>query len=273
MAGQDLLIFDGNSEINRVKSTTIRQTSYQNISLNDYDSAKSTPVFYGSFPRRITEISGGDNEHMSNASQMRLNLANMDEENCDKKETVSKFDAAIAHPATFGYVLLDKVPVVEESVKCECPTPDPLKCTPREYCEYYIFPILLPALEEMLIEAKANKVFEKRRTKFNACDFLTSYLFSHNPKYNDREGIALEKIPFVQEILAVSPRPPIPLSLLLSDDEAATIIQAFYKGYKVRKEPDVQELRQYQREMREEECEINFRVEDFWRKHSIHKDC
>ena len=28
-------------------------------------------------------------------------------------------------------------------------------------------------------------------------------IFSHNPKFNDREGIELEEIPFVQEILAV----------------------------------------------------------------------
>ena len=256
-------------EINTDTQTKPQQNNYESISLDEFDASKLTPVFYGRFPRKITEVSSTDDKHMSSASAMKLN---MEGENSENSDNVSKFDAAMAHPGTFGYVLLDKKPVIEQSLEYETPIPDPLKCSPREYCEFYIFPILLPALEKMLIEAKANKVFEKRRTKFNACDFLTSYLYRHNPNFNDRDGIELEEIPFVQQILAVHPRPPIPLSLLLSDDEAATIIQAHYKGYKVRKEPEVQELREYQREMREEECEINFKVEDFWHKHSIHED-
>ena len=32
--------------------------------------------------------------------------------------------------------------------------------SPREYLEAYVFPVLLPAIEQMLIAAKENKVFE-----------------------------------------------------------------------------------------------------------------
>ena len=34
--------------------------------------------------------------------------------------------------------------------------------SPREFLENYIFPLLLPALDDMLVEAKKNKVFEVR---------------------------------------------------------------------------------------------------------------
>ncbi|XP_046856512.1 IQ domain-containing protein K-like [Xenia sp. Carnegie-2017] len=188
-------------------------------------------------------------------------------EKIDEEEKIH-LDSSSLHPS-FESILLDKKSVLKQDDVQVRPLPDPLVCTAREYCEHHVFPTLLPAMQEMLIEAKENKVFEKRRTKFNACDYLTNYLYSHNPKFSNRDGVKLEDIPFVQKILAENPRPPIPSSLLLSDDEAATIIQAHYKGYKVRKHPEVQELRQYQKEMREEDCEINFKVADLWKKYSM----
>lgn len=36
------------------------------------------------------------------------------------------------------------------------------KCTKREYLEEYVFPLLMPALESVLVEAKKNKCFEVR---------------------------------------------------------------------------------------------------------------
>ena len=156
----DSLIFHEMSEINDDTQTKPQQNHYECVSLHDYDASKLTPVFYGWFPRKITEILNTDNEHISGASQIQLNWANMDKETTEKSDHASEFDTAIVHPATFGYILLDKKPVIEENVECEIPIPNPLKCSPTEYCEFYIFPILLPALEKMLIAAKANKVFE-----------------------------------------------------------------------------------------------------------------
>ena len=48
---------------------------------------------------------------------------------------------------------------------------------PREYLENYVFPYLLPAIEAMLVNAKKARCFERKRTKFNALDFITEYLY------------------------------------------------------------------------------------------------
>ncbi|XP_035195094.1 IQ domain-containing protein K isoform X2 [Oxyura jamaicensis] len=117
--------------------------------------------------------------------------------------------------------------------------PDPKMCSPREYLECYIFPVLLPGLAELLHRAQKEKCFERKRTKFIACDFLTEWLYN--------------------------PRQPMPLSLHLSEEEASIIIQSFWRGYRVRCDTEVQELRQWQKQLRDEE-NISQRVEEFWTK-------
>ncbi|KAM6244184.1 IQ domain-containing protein K isoform 2-T2 [Spheniscus humboldti] len=143
--------------------------------------------------------------------------------------------------------------------------PDPKTCSPQEYLEYYIFPVLLPGMAELLHQAKKEKCFERKRTKFIACDFLTEWLYNKNPKRKDESFTEFFSIPFVNDWLKDHPRPPIPLSLLLSEEAASIVIQSFWRGYRVRCDSEIQELRQWQKQLREDKNIVK-RVKEFWTK-------
>ena len=55
-----------------------------------------------------------------------------------------------------------------------------------------------------------------------------------------------------------------PKSLIWTEEEACIKIQSYYRGHLVRRDPEVQELRKWQRDLREENQNIGQRVEKFW---------
>ncbi|XP_048188757.1 IQ domain-containing protein K isoform X2 [Perognathus longimembris pacificus] len=144
--------------------------------------------------------------------------------------------------------------------------------SPKEYLENFIFPILLSGMVSLLHQAKKEKCFERKRTKFIACDYLTEWLYNHNPKRTGETFTEFFSIPFVEEWLKNHPRPPIPLSLLLTEEEAALSIQAFWRAYLVRCDPEIQELRQWQKKLHEDKY-IRQRVQMLWAKQEQKVKC
>ncbi|XP_072124875.1 IQ domain-containing protein K isoform X3 [Mobula birostris] len=205
--------------------------------ISQYDASKHSPVFYG---------------HMVAKVSVDTSL-------------LEHFNPEYSHPALLGHAVVQKPPLPLSPPPPPPPSPpDPRTCSPRQYLEHYIFPVLLPGLFETLTQAKKEKCFERKRTKFNACDFLAEWLYNNNQSRFGKEFVGFFEIPFVKNWLQHHPRPPIPLSLLLSEDEAALVIQSFWRGYRVRCESEIQELRQWQRELREENRGYTKKIIKFW---------
>uniref|UniRef100_A0A663N6P7 IQ motif containing K n=1 Tax=Athene cunicularia TaxID=194338 RepID=A0A663N6P7_ATHCN len=97
-------------------------------------------------------------------------------------------------------------------------------------------------------------------------------VLSKNPKRKDESFTEFFSIPFVKDWLKDHPRPPIPLSLLLSEEAASIVIQSFWRGYRVRCDSEIQELRQWQKQLRENKNIIK-RVEEFWTKQEAKVFC
>ncbi|XP_025162848.1 IQ domain-containing protein K-like [Harpegnathos saltator] len=127
-----------------------------------------------------------------------------------------------------------------------------------DYLDRNIFPVLLSAMEETLIEAHRRDALEGK-CFFNALDCLAEILWNRNSLYSSRSRTWVDvfSIPQFKLWLQSHPRPIYPKSWLWTKEEAALRIQSYIRGWLVRKRADVQEMRQFWKIIRAEKTELS----------------
>ncbi|KAI5696937.1 hypothetical protein M8J76_015001 [Diaphorina citri] len=133
------------------------------------------------------------------------------------------------------------------------------------YLKRYIYPILLPVLKHTFQQARLEQALIQPRCKFNPIDHVVYLLYNlDNAQSRERDNTSSETqdltrlydIPFVRDILSSEHRAVYPASWLWSMDEAATVIQKCARGYAVRRDREVKEMRRFWEIIKEEEGEI-----------------
>ncbi|XP_014477362.1 PREDICTED: IQ domain-containing protein K-like isoform X2 [Dinoponera quadriceps] len=160
-----------------------------------------------------------------------------------------------------------------------------------DYLDREIFPILLSAMREMLIEVHRRDalqveftrflfpvtltrcpfqfeknlpyiLYRKGKCSFNALDCLAEILWNRNSLHPNRSHTWTDIFGIPQFQLWLRSQPIYPKSWLWTKEEAALRIQRYIRGWLVRKRADVQEMRQFWKIISAEGTELSIPESD-----------
>ncbi|ENN73641.1 uncharacterized protein LOC109541704 [Dendroctonus ponderosae] len=110
-----------------------------------------------------------------------------------------------------------------------------------------LLPILRQAMVALLETVREESSCYRPKSALNGIDFISEYLYNMNHRYPERRQswTYIFDMKWVKDRLDAHPRPFYPFSLIWSRAYAALKIQAFMRGYWVRRRTDVQEVRTF----------------------------
>ncbi|XP_024080676.1 uncharacterized protein LOC112126235 [Cimex lectularius] len=107
------------------------------------------------------------------------------------------------------------------------------------------FPTLMQGMVECLKLAKARGILMTRRFKIDAVDFISEYVYNHDPYYPERlsEPKSIFDIEKFRKLAINGERGHCPTSWDWDREQAAIVLQKNLRGWLVRKRPEVQRVR------------------------------
>ncbi|XP_074039746.1 IQ domain-containing protein K-like [Leptinotarsa decemlineata] len=116
-----------------------------------------------------------------------------------------------------------------------------------------IFPHLRNGMCKMLKIIREENSYIHPKSTFNGLDFLSEYLYNVNPAHPERKQnwTYIFDMDWVVSLLKQNPRPYFPLHLIWNETQASTKLQSFVRGYRGRRNADIQEIREFWKYMKQ----------------------
>ncbi|BES89438.1 Hypothetical protein motif containing K [Nesidiocoris tenuis] len=116
-----------------------------------------------------------------------------------------------------------------------------------DYLRKNLFPILMRALEATLHKATGLQLLRRERTGYDPVDTMSELMWNTNPKFPQRakDYRRIFEIEHFADWLRKHPRPGFPRHFFWTRAQCALCIQRNFRGYLVRRRPDVQQVREF----------------------------